>query len=123
MRGVDERDWRVRRTKELYFGMLNDFGGPDNISTLQDVLSRHLAALIVMGEELQDGWISGREDFAPFLYIGYVKTAYQLARQLGLKRVAREINPKGKAKPAKTLDEFIVQQERQKPDVGEAADE
>src|SRR3990167_3267683 len=123
VRGVDERDWRVRRAKELYFGMINDMGGIDNVSTLQDVLTRHLSFLIVMGEELQDGWINGREDFAPFLYIGYIKTAQQMAQRLGLKRVARELNPKGKAKPAKTLDEFIVQQERQKPDGGEAADE
>lgn len=115
VRGVDERDWRVRRAKELYFGMVLDMGGHDNISTLQDKLAKDLAFLIVMGEELCDGWINGREDFAPFLYIGYIKTAYQLARQLGLKRVAREINPKGKAKPVKTLDEFITQQERQKP--------
>lgn len=113
VRGVDERDWRVRRAKELYFGMILDMGGIDNVSTLQDKFARDLAFLIVMGEELQDGWISGREDFAPFLYIGYLKTAFAIATRLGLKRVARSINPegKGKAKLANTLDEFIAQQE------------
>ena len=111
VRCADERDWRVRRAKELYFGMILDMGGIDNVSTLQDKFAKDLAFLIVMGEELQEGWISGREDFAPFLYINYIKTAAQLARQLGMKRVAKLINPKGKARPAESLDEFIAQQE------------
>ena len=114
VRCADERDWRVRRAKELYFGMVLDMGGIDNVSTLQDKFAKDLAFLIVMGEELQEGWISGREDFAPFLYINYIKTAAQLARQLGMKRVARLINPKGgKAKPAESLDEFIAQHDPQ----------
>ena len=110
IRGVDERDWRYRRGRELYFGILQDLGGPDNVSTLQDKLAKDLAMLLVMGEELVESWINGREDWASLLYLTYIKTAMQISKSLGIKRVQKKIVQMNHIKDPESLDEFLKQE-------------
>ena len=112
---VDERHWRMRRSKELYFGILNDLGGVDYISPIQDNLAKSLAFLIMLGEELMAQQVNDDPEFDLIVYIAYLKTAVQIGRALGLKRVKRPINPDGDlagGDTPETLEEYLEQQEK-----------
>ena len=101
--GVDVRSEPVRRATELYLSMISDLGGPDNISTMEDSMLRNLAFLQLMNEDMQRMYINKDPSFDVIIYLGGVKSAGSVARQLGIKRVARDMG-----KVARALEEVVT---------------
>lgn len=105
---IDERDHRVRRAKELYFGVLKDLGGADHVTILQDMTAKLLSFMYVMAEHELVKYIKNDDDFNVIIYMAIVKVAGQQAKSLGLKRI-KQLSP---GDEPKDLDEYLKQQER-----------
>lgn len=117
---VDERTHKIRRAKELYYSIVHDLGGLGNLSTIQDHLCRDLAFLMVEGEELQRQLVKGEGTSTRELYLIYLRSAGQLVRMLGLKKMRQkdlDKMAKGRDKgeeseEGETLEEYITKEER-----------
>jgi hypothetical protein len=92
---VIEGDGRLalpRRFRDLCAHIAADLGGPDHLSTIQLDLIRRYAGLAVLAEKLEADLINGR-DVALGEMIFIASTLARLSRRIGLKRIAKNINP------------------------------
>lgn len=112
--GVDKRNWYGRRIHQTYYQILEDKGGRDNISMLEDSIIRQLVALITTGEVMarnkaieehcMEEGLTLPEDHIPYDYLEHltlVRTTASVAKQIGLKRVPKQI------KKEETLDDYL----------------
>ena len=105
---IDERDHRVRRARELYYGVLEDLGGMDRVTVIQDMTAKLLSFLYVMAEEELVRWLKGADAGVVIIYLALVKVAGVQGKLLGLKRLKK----KDQDDIPTNLDEYLAQQER-----------
>ena len=121
LRDLDHRDFRVRRTKEIYFDIMRDLGGVGALSTFQEVQAKQLAFLVTQSEELLRKWAQHDESFDQVEYMMYTKLCAQIGKQLGLSRyhykkkkkveeAATEANPEKR----ESLEDFLAEEARRK---------
>lgn len=110
LKGLDHRDHRVRRIKEIYYEALHDLGGVGVVSMFQDVQAKQLAFLVVQAEDLLKKWTDRDEAFDEVRYMMYTKMCAQIGKQLGLSRYKRQTknkNDSSRGRPPKNDEEEI----------------
>ena len=98
--GMDGRSFIARRLKEHYTGMVSDFGGEDQMSTIERALSKQMASLITIGEDMVVSREHDPDGYDYLEHLACVKTVNQVGRTLGLKRRMRPVKEV-------TLDDYI----------------
>ena len=118
LRDLDHRDFRVRRTKEIYFDIMRDLGGVGALSTFQEVQAKQLAFLVTQSEELLRKWAQHDESFDQVEYMMYTKLCAQIGKQLGLSRYTRKAKKKEPESnlpdKAESLEDFLIDEARNK---------
>lgn len=119
---VDMRDIRVKRAKELYFGILSDLGGPDYVTTIQDSISKLLAFQIMIAEEHLRNLLEKPAEFDQIIYLAQVAKVASIGKLLGLRRVMVTVNDRQTSIPtnADSLEEYLdlhAEVEVPKPDL------
>jgi|SRR3990167_557966 len=103
--GVDQRNERVRRAREMYTASVSDMGGMDMMTTAQNGIIWDMAWLRVIIEDMTRMYVYENPMFDFILYLGGVKSAAHLAKTVGLHRVAKDM---GKLdREATTLEEHL----------------
>ena len=118
LRDLDHRDFRVRRTKEIYFEIMNDLGGVGALSTFQEIQAKQLAFLVTQSEELLRQWAQHDASFDQVEYMMYTKLCAQIGKQLGLSRYTRKAKKKEPEstlpEKAESLEDFLIDEARSK---------
>lgn len=121
LRDLDHRDFRVRRTKEIYFEIIRDLGGVGAISTFQEIQAKQLAFLVTQSEDLLRKWAQHDASFDQVEYMMYTKLCAQIGKQLGLSRYHYKKKKKveeaaAEANPDKneSLEDFLIKEARRK---------
>ena len=112
--GIDKRTWFGRRIHQQYFDIIEDKGGRQNVSTLEDAIIRQLVSLVTTGEIMSrnkaieehcyEEGLDLPEDHRPYDYLEHltlVRTCASVAKQIGLKRVPKEV------KKEETLNDYL----------------
>ncbi len=104
--GMDGRSFIARRLQEHYGGICEDMGGMDQMSTIERALSKQMASLITIGEDMVAQRSIDDPEYDYLEHLACVKTVNQVGRTLGTKR---------RMKPVKevTLDDYIEQGENE----------
>ena len=118
LRDLDHRDFRVRRTKEIYFEIMNDLGGVGALSTFQEIQAKQLAFLVTQSEELLRQWAQHDASFDQVEYMMYTKLCAQIGKQLGLSRYTRKAKKKepesNLPEKSESLEDFLIDEARNK---------
>ncbi len=106
MSRIDKRTWHGKRITDVFLSIVNDNGGGDQLSTIQMFFARQIAHLIIMCEDMtirrltevtaqEDGSKPPKgDDYRLANHLITLKTLVQLAKQVGIKRMPKEINPR-----------------------------
>jgi hypothetical protein len=89
---ADQRTAAARRAADIKSGIVSDLGGADHVSRAQDLLATRASLLAVYCETAEAGWLTtgGQADEH---WLQATATLQRVLRELGLKRVARVIDP------------------------------
>lgn len=116
---VDNRTMLARKWRNTFASIVEDLGGIERTSTLEQQLMRRCATLSVVAEKLESDWLA-TSNFDADLYVLISNTLQKIAAKLGLKRIPKDITPS-------SLDEYIkasgldvdpIQEEEQEDDEG-----
>lgn len=86
--------------------MVMDMGGEDQMSTIERALSKQMASLITIGEDMVVNREHEPDDYDYLEHLACVKTVNQVGRTLGLKRRMKAIKEV-------TLTDYIVDGEKE----------
>ena len=89
---IDGRTAKARRFKELYFGLINDMGGPDSVTVAQDQLARRAAAQGAALELMEAAWVQD-DDPLPEAYDRTTNSQSRVLARLGMARDLKDITP------------------------------
>ena len=124
--GIDKRTWFGRHIHDMYFSILEDKGGRNNVSTMEDALIRQLVSLVTTGEIMSrnkaieehcyEEGLTLPDDHRPYDYLEHltlVRTCASVGKQIGLKREPKKVEQE------ETLEDFLKSKTRRKrrPDV------
>ena len=84
--GLDGRTYIAQRLKEQYGGIVSDMGGEDQMSTIEKALSKQMASLITIGEDMIAQRAIDDPEYDYLEHLACVKTVNQVGRTLGTKR-------------------------------------
>ena len=84
--GLDGRTYIAQRLKEQYGGIVEDMGGEDQMSTIERALSKQMASLITIGEDMIAQRCIDDPEYDYLEHLACVKTVNQVGRTLGTKR-------------------------------------
>ncbi len=84
--GLDGRTYIAQRLKEQYGGIVSDMGGEDQMSTIEKALSKQMASLITIGEDMIAQRCIDDPEYDYLEHLACVKTVNQVGRTLGTKR-------------------------------------
>ena len=84
--GLDGRTYIAQRLKEQYGGIVSDMGGEDQMSTIEMALSKQMASLITIGEDMIAQRAIDDPEYDYLEHLACVKTVNQVGRTLGTKR-------------------------------------
>ena len=84
--GLDGRTYIAQRLKEQYGGIVGDMGGEDQMSTIEKALSKQMASLITIGEDMIAQRAIDDPEYDYLEHLACVKTVNQVGRTLGTKR-------------------------------------
>jgi hypothetical protein len=104
--GMDGRSFIARRLQEHYGGICQDMGGMDQMSTIERALSKQMASLITIGEDMVAQRSIDDPEYDYLEHLACVKTVNQVGRTLGTKRRMRPVKEV-------TLDDYIEQGENE----------
>jgi hypothetical protein len=89
---ADQRTAAARRAAEIKAGIISDLGGPANSSVAQDALATRAALLAVYCESAEAAWLTTGNTIDES-WLQAVSTLQRVLRELGLKRVAKVVDP------------------------------
>ena len=98
-RDLDRRTSGYRVYRGLQSAIVEDLGGLDHLSTIQQRLVQHCAALSAFVESEEARLLAGQELRFPELYLGAINALRRLSLTIGLRREPRR---------PKTLEEYLA---------------
>jgi hypothetical protein len=104
---LDGRTTAAKQFEAIASGIAADLGGEDRLSTVQKHLVEAFAGCACVLSDINTRAMRGEEPIDLLAYSTAVSTLTRVAAKLGMKRVARELNPPGVA-------EYLQHKEREK---------
>lgn len=87
---IDQRSWEGRRVNEVYHGIIDDLGGSNYVTQLQQALAKQAASMITIGEDMAAQRILGSEHYDFLQHQNLVRTLTTVSRSIGITRVAKD---------------------------------
>lgn len=107
---IDARSWRGRVLYESYNNMISDLGGHDYCSSMEKIMAKQAAMLVMISEEYNQQKVEEDENYEYLEHITCIRTLNQVLRTLGMKRRARPTNE------VPSLKEYTKRKRRAEPD-------
>jgi hypothetical protein len=104
---LDGRTAVAKQFDAIALGIAQDLGGEDRLSTVQKYLVEAFAGAACVRSDINTRAMMGTEAIDLLAYSTCVSTLTRVAAKIGMKRVARDINPPG-------VSEYLQHREREK---------